>query len=183
MRRVTSARSLMALSRIVALLLAVGLAVASCADVDNRSSTRPEADPSPTVIDRLPEPELTAWVEVSSSNLEAIRYNEAAEELDVLPLPFIYESTGVETRFTNGLDPDPRSREVFAVHRPETLAPMSATAASTACGAVFESPSSAGAAALRVQACNGWHFWQTDTPRGPVRLSRVREDLLERQRA
>lgn len=39
----------------------------------------------------------------------------------VRPLPFLYESTGVETRFTNGLDPDPRSRDVFAVHRPETL--------------------------------------------------------------
>jgi type I restriction enzyme R subunit len=38
------------------------------------------------------------------------------------PLPFCYESTGVETRFTNGLDPDPRSRNVFAFHRPETLA-------------------------------------------------------------
>ncbi len=38
------------------------------------------------------------------------------------PLPFLYESTGVETRFTNGLDPDPRSRDVFSVHRPETLA-------------------------------------------------------------
>ncbi|MHB1582389.1 MAG: type I restriction endonuclease subunit R [Acidimicrobiales bacterium] len=38
------------------------------------------------------------------------------------PLPFLYESTGFETRFTNGLDPEPRSREVFAVHRPETLA-------------------------------------------------------------
>lgn len=39
------------------------------------------------------------------------------------PLPFCYESTGVETRFTNGLDPEPRSRNVFAFHRPETLAP------------------------------------------------------------
>ena len=38
------------------------------------------------------------------------------------PLPFLYESTGVETYFTNGLDPEPRSRSVFAVHRPETLA-------------------------------------------------------------
>jgi type I restriction enzyme R subunit len=37
------------------------------------------------------------------------------------PLPFGYESTGVETRFTNRLDPDPRSRPIFAVHRPETL--------------------------------------------------------------
>jgi type I restriction enzyme, R subunit len=37
------------------------------------------------------------------------------------PLPFSYQSTGIETRFTNGLDPDPRSRSVFAFHRPETL--------------------------------------------------------------
>ena len=38
------------------------------------------------------------------------------------PLPFLYESTGVETFFTNGLDPEPRSRRTFAFHRPETLA-------------------------------------------------------------
>ena len=37
-------------------------------------------------------------------------------------LPFVYESTGTETRFTNGLDPDPASRPVFSFHRPETLA-------------------------------------------------------------
>lgn len=37
------------------------------------------------------------------------------------PLPFIYESTGVITRFTDGRDPKPRSREVFTFHRPETL--------------------------------------------------------------
>src|ERR1700722_5147224 len=38
------------------------------------------------------------------------------------PLPFIYESTGVVTRFTDGRDPKPRSREVFTFHRPETMA-------------------------------------------------------------
>jgi type I restriction enzyme R subunit len=38
------------------------------------------------------------------------------------PLPFLYESTGVETHFTNGLDPTPRARAVFAFHRPEMLA-------------------------------------------------------------
>ena len=43
------------------------------------------------------------------------------------PLPFLYQSTGVETRFTNGLEPDPRSRQVFAFHRPETLAEWVAT--------------------------------------------------------
>ncbi len=37
-------------------------------------------------------------------------------------LPFGYESTGVETRFTCGLDPVPTSRRVFSFHRPETLA-------------------------------------------------------------
>jgi type I restriction enzyme, R subunit len=40
----------------------------------------------------------------------------------VYPLPFIYESTGTETRFTNGYDPEARSRRVFTFHRPETLA-------------------------------------------------------------
>ncbi|MBS0172173.1 MAG: DEAD/DEAH box helicase family protein [Nitrospira sp.] len=38
------------------------------------------------------------------------------------PLPFLYQSTGAETRFTNGLDPQPRSRFVFSFHRPDTLA-------------------------------------------------------------
>ncbi len=37
------------------------------------------------------------------------------------PLPFIYESTGVITRFTNMNDPKPRSREIFNFHKPETL--------------------------------------------------------------
>jgi type I restriction enzyme R subunit len=37
------------------------------------------------------------------------------------PLPFVYESTGIITRFTNGRDPKPRSREIFTFHRPETL--------------------------------------------------------------
>ena len=38
------------------------------------------------------------------------------------PLPFLYESTGVETRFTNGLDPDPRSRPTFSFHTPDSFA-------------------------------------------------------------
>jgi type I restriction enzyme R subunit len=37
------------------------------------------------------------------------------------PLPFLYESTGIITRFTDGRDPKPRSREVFSFHRPETI--------------------------------------------------------------
>ncbi len=37
------------------------------------------------------------------------------------PLPFLYQSTGQVTRFTDGRDPRPRSREIFTFHRPETL--------------------------------------------------------------
>ncbi|MGH8588451.1 MAG: DEAD/DEAH box helicase family protein, partial [Gammaproteobacteria bacterium] len=38
------------------------------------------------------------------------------------PLPFLFESNGAVTYFTNGLDPAPRSRQVFNFFRPETLA-------------------------------------------------------------
>lgn len=37
------------------------------------------------------------------------------------PLPFAYESTGVETVFRDVRDPDYRSRRVFSFHRPGTL--------------------------------------------------------------
>ncbi len=37
------------------------------------------------------------------------------------PLPFVYESNGVLTNFTDYRDPKPRSRPVFTFHRPETL--------------------------------------------------------------
>jgi len=39
-------------------------------------------------------------------------------------LPFLYESTGVETWFRDERDPAPRSRRVFTFHRPETLAEL-----------------------------------------------------------
>src|SRR3989442_14840550 len=38
------------------------------------------------------------------------------------PLPFLFESNGSVTYSTNGLDPVPRSRQVFNFPRPETLA-------------------------------------------------------------
>ena len=38
------------------------------------------------------------------------------------PLPFVYESTGTETKFRDLRDPAPRAREVFRFHQPETLA-------------------------------------------------------------
>ena len=36
-------------------------------------------------------------------------------------LPFVYESTGDVTRFTDFRDPKPRSRPVFTFHKPETF--------------------------------------------------------------
>ncbi len=42
----------------------------------------------------------------------------------------LYESTGKETRFTNLLEPEPRSRNVFSFHQPETLMEWSKRGAS-----------------------------------------------------
>ncbi len=38
------------------------------------------------------------------------------------PLPFVFESTGIITRFRDTRDPKPRGRTVFSFYRPETLA-------------------------------------------------------------
>jgi type I restriction enzyme R subunit len=37
------------------------------------------------------------------------------------PLPLGYETTGTATQSTNVLEPEVRSREIFAFHRPEEL--------------------------------------------------------------
>ncbi len=54
---------------------------------------------------------------------QTVRY--AADELKFIgkkeDLRFQYESTGIETQFTDGLDPSPRQREIFNFHKPETL--------------------------------------------------------------
>ena len=51
------------------------------------------------------------------------KYLEALEGLPYVqkPISFAYESTGIETFFRDMRDPEPRSRRVFAFHRPETL--------------------------------------------------------------
>ncbi len=46
-----------------------------------------------------------------------LKYN-----LNDAKLPFVYESTGILTRFTDYRDPKPRSRSVFQFHQPDTLA-------------------------------------------------------------
>ena len=40
------------------------------------------------------------------------------------PLPFQYESTGEVTQFTDWMEPDARSRDIFSFHRPQTLLEM-----------------------------------------------------------
>ena len=42
--------------------------------------------------------------------------------LNNAPLPFVYESTGLVTRFTDFRDPKPRGRNVFNFHKPSTFA-------------------------------------------------------------
>ena len=67
-------------------------------------------------------PEGTTLTEVEHQSGKYVAGLPAWIKPPVYPLPFIYESTGAETRFTNGYDPDARSRRVFTFHRPETLA-------------------------------------------------------------
>ena len=70
-------------------------------------------------------PEGTPLVEVEHQSGRYVAGLPGWMKPPVNPLPFIYESTGAETRFTNGYDPDARSRRVFTFHRPETLAEWS----------------------------------------------------------
>ncbi|HCG02016.1 MAG TPA: restriction endonuclease subunit R [Chloroflexi bacterium] len=78
-------------------------------------------------VDRVPvgaieaKPEGTTLTEVER---QSSKYSEGLPETisaPVVPLPFVYEATGAETRFTNLKDPEPRSRRVYSFHRPETL--------------------------------------------------------------
>ncbi len=66
-----------------------------------------------------------AGVTLSGVEIQSDRYTQGLSRFLPAwfrPLPFRYQSTGVETCFTSGLDPDPRSRNVFSFHRPETFA-------------------------------------------------------------
>jgi type I restriction enzyme R subunit len=71
------------------------------------------------VVEAKPEGHALTGVEIQSAKYTA----GFPEHLPrwALPLPFAYESTGTVTQFTSALDPDPRSREVFAFHQPVEL--------------------------------------------------------------
>jgi len=79
--------------------------------VDQKAVGAIEAKPSGTPLAGV-EPQSAKYSTGLPKDLPAL----------VRPLPFLYESTGDETMFTDGFDPDPRSRQVFTFHRPEALA-------------------------------------------------------------
>lgn len=77
-------------------------------------------------IDRRPAGVIEAKKEgytLSQVHDQTLRY--ASDEIKFISkineLPFQYESTGVETYFTDARDPRPRQREIFNFHKPETL--------------------------------------------------------------
>jgi type I restriction enzyme R subunit len=72
------------------------------------------------VLEAKPEGHTLSGVEVQAQKYAAGL--PAGLHPPVEPLPFLYLSTGSITKFTNLLDPDPRSRRIFQVHQPETLA-------------------------------------------------------------
>lgn len=74
------------------------------------------------VVEAKPEGTTLSGVEAQSARYGVGLQPHMQAWLPSAPLPFRYESTGVETFFTNTLEPTPRSRQVFAFHRPETLA-------------------------------------------------------------
>jgi len=79
--------------------------------VDAKAVGAIEAKPSGTPLAGV-EPQSAKYAAGLPSELTAL----------VSPLPFLYESTGDETMFTDGFDPEPRSRPVMTFHRPETFA-------------------------------------------------------------
>ena len=71
------------------------------------------------VVEAKKEGETLSHVAVQSA-----RYAKAAHWIPqrwANPLPFTYETTGIETHFCDQRDPDHRSRPIFSFHRPETL--------------------------------------------------------------
>ena len=72
------------------------------------------------VVEAKPEGSTLTGVEVQSEKYSTGLPDDLPAHHN--PLPFLYESTGAETQFTNRLDPEPRSRQVFSFHSPHTLA-------------------------------------------------------------
>jgi len=78
--------------------------------VDRKAVGAIEAKPEGTTLSGVAE-QSAKYLEGVPKNLPQVQQ----------PLPFAYESTGIETLFRDLRDPDFRSRRVFAFHKPETL--------------------------------------------------------------
>src|SRR5690606_32162074 len=96
------------------------------------------------------------------------------------PLRFLYEATGVITRFTDARDPKPRSREVFSFHRPETLREwlgQSATLRARLQGMPLLNPNKLPASTLRLRDCqevaisNLEASFKADKPRALIQMA------------
>jgi len=78
-------------------------------------------------VDRKPVGIVEAKKEEVGQNLSTVEEqssgyaNAKLKYLKNDPLRFVYESTGVLTRFTDLNDPKPRAREIFSFHTPKTL--------------------------------------------------------------
>ena len=78
-------------------------------------------------VDRKPVGVIEAKKEEEAQNINVVHDQSlqyATSKLKYMnndPLPYIYESTGVVTRFTNGNDPKPRARNVFSFLTPTTI--------------------------------------------------------------
>ena len=78
-------------------------------------------------IDRKPIGVIEAKKEEEGQNISVVEEqsgNYATSKLKHFnnkSLPYIYESTGIITRFTNTRDPKPRAKNIFSFHRPETI--------------------------------------------------------------
>jgi type I restriction enzyme R subunit len=68
-----------------------------------------------------------------------------------VPLPYLYQSTGVETTFRDNRDPEPRSRRVFTFHRPETLVKWLSPVGAPLVGTQDRAPSASPAPTLRAR--------------------------------
>lgn len=71
------------------------------------------------IIEAKKEWSTLVWVETQSKKY--LEWLQEFVEAYKRPLPFSYESTWIETRFTNHLQPDAKSWEVFAFHTPQRL--------------------------------------------------------------
>jgi type I restriction enzyme R subunit len=106
--------------------------------VDGRAVGALEAKPQGHTLGGV-EPQVQQYAAELPAGLDA----------PVRPLPFLYLSTGTETRFINLLDPDPRTRKLVQnhIHRPETLTEWLAEKPLAQWPAAWAEPSPPGATA------------------------------------